>query len=164
MKFGKDVSSIVELTLSRMDVREFAWVKLVKGTFAAETHLEELFDEDTDCYGFMMMHRDFFVDVLRSTIAPNKKLQEKIKLATSVDVATGDLNSLLWALKTNLAFQVAITYCAYTANYLLSPNDNLEDLSGYYTKFWLDDPKAKAAKARFIENYQELFNLPTAEV
>lgn len=158
MTLAHNVADIVERTLTMMGQKDYAWVKLVKGTFAAETYLEELFDDDEDSVGFMMMHREWLRDVMRSDISPQKSVQEQIRLATGVDIMKLDLNQAFTALKYNIALQVAVTYCAYKANYLLTPNDNFEDLAGYYAKYWLNTPDDEAAKESFKKAYKAVFH------
>lgn len=158
MTLATDISKITEETLRRMDVFDFAWVKLVKGTFAAETLLQELNDEANDSAGMMMMSRDYFKDVVRSALGPDKRLQAKVYAATGVDVSKHELPVLFWYLQTNVAFQVAITYVAYKSNYLLSPNDNFEDLASNYARFWLDSADDKDAIETFKTAYKQVYH------
>lgn len=157
MSLSQNVGVIVEKTLTQMNVREGAWIKLVKGTFAAESGLKELFDEANDCYGFSMMHRDWLADILKSVIGPSKKLQGDILRATGVDTSKQNLIEILEAMRYNIAFQVAMTYCGYSSSYLLNPDDNIESLAKEYIKYWVQDDKDKEAAAHFKASYNEIF-------
>ncbi len=157
MGIPQNVAVIVEKTLTQMNIREGAWIKLVKGTFAAESNLAELFDDENECYGFSMMHRDWLDDILKSVIGPSKRLQGDIMRATGVDTSKQNLIEILEAMRYNIAFQVAMTYCGYNSSYLINPDDNIDALAKDYAKHWVQDEKNKEAIAHFKASYNEIF-------
>lgn len=139
---AQNMSYVVRKTLNDMEVREPSIEKLIKGTFAIESNLEDLFDDTNryhNVYGLMMMQKAEVMETYDEILKYNKVLKKKIFQATAVDIDSIDYDKFADLLKSNIALMVAICYAYYNANYDSVPEDNLTDIAKYYTRYYVKE-------------------------
>lgn len=156
----KHLDTIVRNTLQRMNVVDPAMTRLIKGTFLFESNLEDVYDvggTQKRKRGFMMLDETRFNLLMNEWLKFRQNFKDKIFAATGINVDATPRETLLYALETNIAFMVAITYVYYVSKYKTPPQDSMDALAKCYRDFYYDGPYDGDLLKNFIDYYREVF-------
>lgn len=152
---AKDFSLIVSEVLSQVGETNPDVAKLIKGTFAAQSNLEEIVDHDNKCYGLCMISSKDLRHFVDSDVRSREKFRINFERTTGVSVSAPD-DVLLFKLKTDLAFQILLVYAIYRNRFESKPTADLNELATMYAGIWKgwEDPTDRDL---FINAYTEKF-------
>lgn len=156
----KHLDVIVRGTLEKMGVVDPVMTRLIKGTFLFESNLEEFFDTPSPQRrkrGMMMMDDQRFEQLLRDFLKYRTNFKDKILAATGINVDSTSVDSMKFALETNIAFMVAITYVFFLSKYKTPPKDSLEDIASCYRDCYYDGQFSAEIIHDFAEYYRDIF-------
>lgn len=155
----QNISHITKSTLKKYGVHSPSMERLIKGTFAAQTGLAELFNHKNETLGLMAMPENVFEDLVLNYLTHNQSICDRIYNTCGVDVLPTEIASLKEDLESNISFQVLVTYFHYTRMGGSHPQDDLEDITTYYVKLWKHQIgfKPEDPYMHFIVAYEERF-------
>jgi len=152
------ISKIVSRTLDNMNQKETTLKNLIKGTFAIESGLKNLYDTSNDYNkrrGLMLMSDTRIEETVNEFIKFKPTLREQIYTATGFDLREEDIENVKEMLEVNIELMVAVLYSFYSSKYDVVPEDNLEAISAYYKKYY--DTEDRNKREEFINIYRQTF-------
>lgn len=153
------IDFIVARTLQGMGIFEPSIEKLIKGTFAAESNLEVLFDYSNGMnpkHGLMLLEEAKIKETISEYLKYNRILSKKIFDSTGIDVVNEDIDVLVSECDSNIAFMVCILYTFYLRNYESMPQDDLKEIAKCYRAHFKQTAKIEAEES-FIDKYRKTF-------
>lgn len=159
------INEIIRNTLSVLDLKELAIIKLIKGTFLVNSGLTELYDNSNRInpkFGLMAMPKDVADYTLFSYIKYKPALVRIVNEMTGFDLRDPyydkhqeDKNEIFNELNTNIKFMVLVTFAYYDSKEINLENDSLDNMSKIWKKFG-DFHEINNVDV-FIERYHEIF-------
>lgn len=149
-----NVSEIVTETLKRMDVREPSIANLIKGTFAAESGLETMYDRNMLTMAYLRPAE--VKTMFGETLKFNRKLKDRIKIATDIDMDKISIESFMFHLKSNIAFMTAFLYVYYSNAFDEAPDNNIDNIAKVYVKYFVKEDDLEA-ELHFKKTFADLF-------
>ena len=149
------VTKLVRDTLSDMEVYSPTMEILIKGTFLIESDLTDLYSVDRNRHGLMMMRTDDIEDIAKEYVKFKPILRNSIHTATGIDIATEEVDVIIYELDSNIRLMVAMLYAFYNNRNEDLPEDNLENIAMFYRKNY-DQDKTSSVE-HFVDYYKEVF-------
>src|SRR4030066_907178 len=113
----KQLSELIRQTLDDIGVKEISIERLIKGTFAMESNLSELFDHSNQYLyrrGLMLMDDNTATEVLEEYLKFRPVQRNAVSVACLIDLEKKTIGERLQALEYNVKFMTAITYLFYS--------------------------------------------------
>lgn len=139
-----------------MGINEPAMERLIKGTFLMESQLEYMYDTIGKKYGLMMLSEDDVERIYKDFFPFNKRMKNKVRKATYIDVEKITLDEFKELLKTNITLMVCATYIYYMMENKDLQSADIVDIASYYAKNYVKTIDIELEK-EFIEYYRETF-------
>lgn len=154
----QQIDSIVRRTLRKIGVVDNGIVTLIKGTFAYESGLTDLFNSNNQynrLYGLMMMSSSKVDEHLDSYMKYRFNEKKVFQEASGVDF--DNPVSLKEQLEVNLAAMVIMTYSYYSRFYRKPPSNDIYDVASYYERYWYDGQYDADLVDDFVIYYNDTF-------